>query len=315
MITAIQKLMEQETAGDPVTGLKWTRKTTAKIAWQLRRLGIRVSRNTVGRLLRLMKYSLRTNRKRITTSSSADRDRQFRYIRRQRCRFEKHGDPVVSVDAKKRELIGNFKNPGVKWERSSTNVNDHDFRSDAVGIGIPYGIYDPRANRGCVVVGTSHETSTFAVSSICKWWKTEGRKHYPQASQILILADTGGSNGSRRSAWKLELQQQLCDRLGLRVTVCHYPTGASKWNPIEHRLFSQISKNWAAEPLTSYEKTLKFIRTTTTTTGLKVTAHLDPTDYPTGLKVPKQQLAQLHIRPKRVLPKWNYTVSPGRNVK
>jgi hypothetical protein len=269
--------MERETAGDPISGLKWTRKTTDKIARQLKRLGIAVSRSTVGRLLRQMRYSLRTNRKKISAGSTADRDRQFRFLCRQRDRFEKRGDPVLSVDAKKRELIGNFKNPGVKWEPSTTDVNDHDFRSTAKGIGIPYGIYDTQANRGCVFLGTSHETSAFAVSCLRKWWQTEGHKRYPQSAHVLILADTGGSNGAQRGAWKQEIQRQLCDGLGLIVTVSHYPSGASKWNPIEHRLFSQISKNWAAEPLDSYEKALKFIRTTTTTNGLKVTARLDTT--------------------------------------
>lgn len=314
MIDAIHELMERETAGDPISGLKWTRKTTDKIAQQLKRLGIVVSRNTVGRLLRQMEYSLRTNRKKISTGSTSDRDRQFRYLCRQRDQFEKRGDPVLSVDAKKRELIGNFKNPGVKWEQSSTDVNDHDFGSDATGIGIPYGIYDTRANRGSIFLGTSHETSAFAVSCLSKWWQNEGHRRYPQSNHILILADTGGSNGARRGSWKHEIQRQLCDRLGLTVTVSHYPSGASKWNPIEHRLFSQISRNWAAEPLESYDKALKFIRTTTTTTGLKVTARLDTTYYPTGVKVSKQEIAQLSIRPKRVLPKWNYTISP-RNVK
>jgi Rhodopirellula transposase DDE domain len=310
VIAAIHQLMERETAGDPISGLKWTRKTTAKIARQLRRLGISVSRNTVGRLLRQMKYSLRTNRKQISAGSTSDRDRQFRYLCRQRDRFEQRGDPILSVDAKKRELIGNFKNPGAKWEPSSTEVNDHDFRSAAKGIGIPYGVYDTQANRGRVFLGTSHETSAFAVSCLRNWWHTEGRKRYPHSRHILILADTGGSNGARRGAWKQEIQRQLCDGLGLSVTVSHYPSGASKWNPIEHRLFSQISRNWAAAPLDSYEKALKFIRTTTTTTGLKVTALLDPTFYPTGVKVSKQELAQLSIRQKRVLPKWNYTISP-----
>ena len=310
MIDAIHKLMEKETAGDPISGLKWTRKTTAKIARQLRRLGITVSRNTVGRLLRQMKYCLRTNRKTISSGSTADRDRQFRYLCRQRGRFEKRGDPVLSVDAKKREMIGNFKNPGAKWERSRTDVKDHDFRSEATGIGIPYGIYDIQANRGSVFLGTSHETSAFAVSCLRKWWQAEGHKRYPRSSHILILADTGGSNGARVGAWKQEIQRQLCDGLGLIVTVSHFPSGASKWNPIEHRLFSQISRNWAAEPLDSYEKALKFIRTTTTTTGLKVTAHLDTATYPTGVKVSKQELEQLSIRQKRVLPKWNYTISP-----
>jgi len=302
--------MERETAGDPMSGLKWTRKTTAKVAQQLKRLRIVVSRNTVGRLLRQMKYSLHTNRKQITTSSSPDRDRQFRYLRQQRDRFEKRGDPVVSVDAKKRELIGNFKNPGVKWEQSSTPVNDHDFRSDAVGIGIPYGIYETQTNRGCIFLGTSHETSAFAVSCLRQWWQREGHRRYPRARHILILADTGGSNGSQRGAWKQEIQRQLCDRLGLQITVCHYPTGASKWNPIEHRLFSEISKNWAAEPLDSYAKALKFIRTTKTTTGLKVTAYLDAVNYPTGVKVNQQEMAELSIHPKRILPKWNYTILP-----
>ena len=310
MIDAIHKLMERETAGDPISGMKWTRKSTEQIARQLKRLGIAIGRSTVGRLLRQMKYSLRTNRKTISAGSTSDRDRQFRYLRRQRDQFEKRGDPVLSVDAKKRELIGNFKNPGVKWEQAHTDVNDHDFRSAAKGIGIPYGIYDTQANRGSVFLGTSHETSAFAVSCLRRWWQIEGRKRYPQSRHILILADTGGSNGAQRGAWKLELQQQLYDRLGLSITVSHYPSGASKWNPIEHRLFSQISRNWKAEPLDSYEKTLKFIRTTTTKTGLKVTARLDTAYYPTGTKASKNDLAQLAIQRKRVLPKWNYTISP-----
>jgi hypothetical protein len=313
VIEAIQKLMEKETAGDPMSALKWTRKTTSKIARELKRLGIAVSRNTVGRLLRQMDFCLRTNRKTVSCGSTSDRDRQFRYLRRQRNRFEKRGDPVLSVDAKKRELIGNFKNPGVKWEQSATRVNDHDFRSNATGIAIPYGIYDTQANRGSVFLGVSHETSAFAVTCLRTWWKIEGRQRYPHSNHILILADTGGSNSAQRTAWKHQLQHQLCDRIGLTVTVAHYPSGASKWNPIEHRLFSQISRNWAAEPLDSYEKALKFIRTTKTDTGLKVTARLDTKAYPTGLKVSKQELAHLSFRPKRVLPKWNYTISP--NVK
>ena len=305
--------MERDTAGDPISGLKWTRKTTAKIARELARLGIAVSRNTVGRLMRHMKFCLRTNRKTISSGSTPDRNRQFLYLKRQWSQFQKRGDPVLSVDAKKRELIGNFKNTGVKWEQSATVVNDHDFRSSAKGIAIPYGIYDTTANRGSVFLGISHETSAFAVACLRTWWQTEGRKRYPNSKHILILADTGGSNGARRAAWKHELQRQLCDGLGLTVTVAHYPSGASKWNPIEHRLFSQISRNWAAEPLHSYEKALKFIRTTTTATGLNVRARLDTTVYPTGVKVSKDDLARLSIQHKRVLPKWNYTLSP--NVK
>jgi Rhodopirellula transposase DDE domain len=278
VIDAIHKLMVRETAGDPISELKWTRKSTEQIAQQLKRLGIAIGRSTVGRLLPQMKYSLRTNRKTISAGSTSDRDRQFRYLRRQRDQFAKRGDPVLSADAKKREMIGNFKDPGVKWEQAHTDVIDHDFRSAAKGIGIPYGIYDTQANRGCVFLGTSHETSAFAVSCLRRWWQIEGRKRYPQSRHILILADTGGSNGAQRGAWKLELQRQLCDRLGLSITVSRYPSGASKGNPIEHRLFCQISRNWKAEPLDSYGKTMQFIRTTTTTTtGLKVTAHLDTT--------------------------------------
>ena len=305
--------MEKETAGDPISGLKWTRKTTGKIARELARLGIAASRNTVGRLMRQMKFCLRTNRKTISSGSTSDRNRQFHYLKRQWRQFEERGDPVLSVDAKKRELIGNFKNPGVKWEQSATVVNDHDFRSNATGIAIPYGIYDTQANRGSVFLSISHETSAFAVTCLRTWWQTEGRKRYPNSSHILILADTGGSNSAQRAAWKHEIQRQLCNGLGLTVTVAHYPSGASKWNPIEHRLFSQISRNWAAEPLDSYEKALKFIRTTTTATGLKVKARLDTTIYPTGVKVSKDDRAQLNIQHKRVRPKWNYTISP--NVK
>jgi hypothetical protein len=293
-----------------MSGLKWTRKTTAKIARQLKHLRIVVSRNTVGRLLRQMYYSLGTNRKQIATRSSPDRARPFRYISRQRDRFEKRGDPVVSVDAKKRGLIGNFKNPGVKWEQSSTVVNDHDFLSDTVGIGIPYDIYKTQTNRGCIFLGTSHETSDFAVSCLRQRCQMEGHRRYPQARHILILANTGGSNGSQRGAWKQEIQGQLCDGLGLRITVCHYPTGASKWNPIEHRLFSEISKNWAAEPLDSYEKALKFIRTTKTTTGLMVTAYLGTANYLTAVKVSQQEMAELSLHPKRTLPERNYTILP-----
>jgi hypothetical protein len=214
------------------------------------------------------------------------------------------------VDAKKREMIGNFKNPGVKWEQAHTDVNDHDFRSAAKDIGIPYGIYDTQANRGSVFLGTSHKLPPSPSPVFDRWWQIEGRKRYPQSRHILILADTGGSNRAQHGAWKLELQRQLCDRLGPSITVAHYPSGASKWNPIEHRLFSQISRNWKAEPLDSYEKTLKLIRTTTTKTGLKVTARLDTAYYPTGTKVSKNDLAQLAIQKKRVPPKWNYTISP-----
>ena len=214
-------------------------------------------------------------------------------------------------NAKKRELVGNFKNPGRKWERVPTPVNDHDFRSQAKGIALPFGIYDPQANRGSVFVGVSHETSAFAVTSISAWWTREGHRRYPNAQHLLILADTGGSNSATRGAWKDQLQQHLCDRLGLTVTVAHYPTGASKYNPVERRLFSQISRNWAAEPLTNYDKILRLIRGTTTTTALKVRAYLDTEQYPLKVKPSAQRLRQLRITRHTTLPKWNYTIAPS----
>ena len=290
---------------------KWTHQTTAKVAEQLRRLGIQVGARTVARLLDKLHFSLRVNRKQIAAGNRSTRDQQFRHITRLRRRFCRHGNPIISVDAKKRELVGNFKNAGRKWERVPTPVNDHDFRSLSTGIAIPFGIYDPQANRASVFVGVSHETSAFAVTSICRWWSHEGRRRYPNSQHLLILADTGGSNSATRGAWKDQLQQHLCDRLGLTVTVAHYPTGASKYNPIERRLFSQISKNWAAEPLTDYHKILGLIRHTTTSTGLRVRACLDTKDYPTKVKPSAQRLRELRITRHKILPKWNYTMAPS----
>ena len=286
------------------------RKTTANVAAQLGKLGIQASARTVARLLRKLKFSLRLNQKKLGSRHPA-RDQQFRYIGKlQKC-FRRRGNPIISVDAKKRELVGNFKNGGAKWDRRPTPVNDHDFRSLAKGVAILYGIYELQANRGAMFVGVSHETSTFAVTSIRTWWRQQGRQRYPQAQHLLILADTGGSNSAARGAWKDQLQQQLCDQFGLSVTVAHYPTGASKYNPIERRLFSQISKNWAGEPLESYEKVLKFLRTTKTSTGLKVRACLDRKDYPLGVKPSPQRLRELHITRPKFAPKWNYTIKPS----
>ena len=307
----IEKLLENVTAGDPMSQWRWTHKTTVKIASQLARLGIRVGARTVARLLGKLRFSLRVNRKKISQASRSTRDQQFGRINRQRQLFVRQGDPIISVDAKKRELVGNFKNAGVKWERSSTPVNDHDFRSLASGIALPYGIYDVQANRGSVFVGVSHETSAFAVHSISQWWKLEGRKRYPKSQRLLILADTGGSNSATRGAWKDQIQQRLCDELGLTVTVAHYPAGASKYNPIERRLFSQISRNWAAEPLSSYDKILNLIRNTVTSTGLKVRAHLNRKDYPLKQKPSPARLKELQITRSKVLPKWNYTIAPS----
>jgi hypothetical protein len=273
--------------------------------------GVLVSPNTVARLLHQMGYSLRVNHKQLSTDFSPDRDDQFHYLGDLRHRFQRRGLPIISVDTKKRELVGNFKNPGPRWDLSSRLVNDHDFRSDSTGVAIPYGIYDLVANRGSVVVGVSHDTPAFAAHAIAHWWCQEGLTRYPHSRQLLILSDTGGSNGYRCRAWKTELQSQLADSLGLTLTVAHYPTGASKWNPIEHRLFSEISKNWAGEPLDSHQKILNFIRSTRTQTGLSVTAHLDRRYYPTGTEPTPQQLQALRLKPHDVLPKWNYTISPN----
>jgi len=303
--------MEHDTAGDPMGGVKWTHRTTAKIAAQLRSAGIHVSAGTVGRLLKEMRYTLRANHKKISNGSTGDRDRQFAQITELRERFASDGNPIISVDTKKRELVGCFKNPGVAWNRKPIAVNDHDFRSDAKGIAIPYGIYDLHANRGTIFVGTSYDTAQFAVESIEKWWRNEGRNRYSQSRHLAILADSGGSNAAVSRGWKYGLQHQLCDRHGVDVTVAHYPSGASKWNPIEHRLFSEISKNWSGRPLDGYETILKYLRTTRTATGLRVRAQLVRKPYQKGIKIDDAQMEQLALERHDPLPKWNYTIRPN----
>ena len=307
---AIKKMLEHETAGDPIRGLKWTRKTTQKIADQLASLGIHVGRSTVGRLLRMMKFSLKVNQKSIGAGRNPERNKQFEHIGGERRHAEATGIPVISVDAKKREMVGPFKNAGAAWCQQARQVNDHDFRSMAEGVAVPYGIYDVGANRGFVCVGVASNTAQLAVDSIERWWRAEGRERYANADELLILADGGGSNGSRCRLWKSVLQEKLCDRHGISVTVAHYPPGASKWNPIEHRLFSEISKNWAGVPLESYETVLNYIRTTETTTGLKVRAQLVTKQYKTKIKVSDERMKQINITPNDILPQWNYTVNP-----
>ena len=314
MTAEIERLMKDDTAGDPISGIKWARKAAGKISLQLRQMRIWVSPSTVRRLLKKLDFHLHVNKKTICSTRSADRDRQFKSIRRARNRFERQGLPIISVDTKKREMIGLFKNPGAKWAKAATPVNDHDFRKDAVGVAISYGIYDPQANRGHVVVGTSRNTSQFAGDALALWWKREGHNRYPDADRLLVLADCGGSNGNRVAAWKFALQHKLCDAFGLRVTVAHYPPGASKWNPIEHRLFSEISKNWAAQPLTSYQTMLNYIRTTKTKRGLTVRATLLKREYLTGQKPDAGEISQLRIQPHRALPAWNYTVAPAQEM-
>ena len=292
--------------------MKWTRKTTEKIAEVLQQIDIPVSANTVARLLYQMDFSLRVNRKQIATNSSPYRDQQFQHISSLRTRFQRQGLPIISVDSKKRELIGNFKNAGAKWDRSSVLVNDHDFRSDASGVGISYGIYDPPNNRGTVCVGISHDTPAFAAHSIATWWKREGSRRYGRAPKLLILADSGGSNSCSSWAWKTEIQAQLCNPFGITVTIAHYPTGASKWNPIEHRLFSEISKNWAAEPLVSYEQDAQLHSHYQHQNRLGCDRlsgpkqSIQPASNPTA-----RLISSLRLKPGKVLPRWNYTIAPN----
>ena len=293
-----------------MTRLKWTRKTTGKIARELNREGIVVGRQTVSRLLYQLDYSLKANRKMIARQSSPSRNQQFGHIAEEKQRHIQQGLPVISVDAKKKEMVGPFKNPGRVWTRQARSVNDHDFRGDAEGMALPYGVYDPVANRGALFVGKSHETSEFAAEAIGRWWRQEGRRRYPEADALLILCDSGGSSDYRRWLWKDQIIQKLCDPFGLTVTVCHYPPGASKWNPIEHRLFSFISLNWAGRPLDSYQTILNYARTTTTSTGLRVTASMINGSYQTGQVVPKERRQELRIARHKVLPQWNYTLWP-----
>jgi hypothetical protein len=312
--------MRYETAGDPMTGLKWTRKTTEKLANELRRLGIEVSPNTVGRLLKKMRFCLRVNHKKIESGnknppSARERNQQFEYIKKLRKSAERDNKPIISVDTKKKEQIGKFKNLGQSWQRSALPVKDHDFPSDALGVAIPYGVYDIGNNMGSVFVGTSHDTPAFAVDAISAWWKKVGSKAYPSASEILILADSGGSNGYRSRVWKNRLQEKFCDAHGISVSVCHYPPGASKWNPIEHRLFSKISKNWRGIPLESYETALKYIRSTSTKTGLRVTSQFVTKNYETGERVSDSQMKEISLLRAKTFPDWNYKIVPSQIVK
>jgi len=289
---------------------KWQRSSLRRVAEQLAAVGYRISQTTLRRLLADMKYSLKANEKRLAGSSHPDRERQFEYLASQKRSFEASGMPIIRVDTKKKELIGNFKNPGQTWRQTADAVNDHDFEQDALGKATPYGIYDLKHNRGYVYVGQSADTPQFAVDNIVRWWLEEGRSLYPHANKLLILADAGGSNGCRPRLWKLQLQEQLADRLGLEVTVCHYPTGTSKWNPIEHRLFSLISINWAGKPLRTFEFILACIRGATTETGLQVKATLIEEVYEKGIRLAKTALDTLAIELHTVCPRWNYTIRP-----
>lgn len=302
--------MEAETAGDPNSEQKWVRRSLCWLSERLGAVGHSASPPTVGRLLRERDYSLRVNRKSETGKDHADRDEQFGYIEGQKQAFLLAGWPAISVDTKKKELIGNFANAGRAWCREAETVNVHDFYQDALGRAVPYGIYDLRHNRGSVYVGEAADTPRFAVEAIATWWREEGQAAHPEADQLLVLADGGGSNGYQPRAWKAQLQEQLADALGLTVTVCHYPTGCSKWNPIEHRLFGPISLNWAGEPLRTFERMIGLIRGTTTSTGLTVRASRLRGDYPKGEKVSDAEMKRLALERHAVCPRWNYTIRP-----
>ena len=307
----LEKILEETTAGDPMSQLRWTSKSTRTMAEELTRLGHPVTWVTVARCLDDMGYSLQANRKSKEGPQHADRDAQFRYINRQVKALLKTGDPVISVDAKKKELVGPFKNGGRTWRPKGKpeEVTTKDFPSLAQGKALPYGVYDTGQNRAVVNVGVTHDTAEFAVESIRRWWKWDGRRSYPAAQRLLICADAGGSNGNRLRAWKLHLQQ-MADQIRIPITVCHYPPGTSKWNKIEHRLFSFISLNWRGEPLINYETIINLIGGTKTRTGLKVKAVLDTNEYETGIKVTDEQFEEIQLRRHKVHPAWNYTLSP-----
>jgi len=309
--------MKHEVAGDPITGLKWSRKTPKKIAGELAKVHIHVSATTVRRLMKTMKFSLRVNHQKLGAAredrgARQARDWQFQYISQMRDDFAAQGLPIISVDTKKKELVGNFKNGGQSWEEEPTWVRDHTFASDAIGKAAPHGIYDTQANTGFVSVGMSADTPAFAVDNLERWWRLEGQARYPRSSHLLILADSGGSNAARSRVWKCGIQKQLCDSYGLTVTVCHYPPGASKWNPIEHRLFSEITKNWAGRPLRTFQAVLNYIRTTKTTMGLRVKAHLVRRKYATGQTASDEDMQDLALTQHQECPAWNYTIEPRK---
>ncbi|MFZ3470412.1 ISAzo13 family transposase [Streptomyces sp. 2.9] len=309
--TALLELVEPEERGDPMSPLRWTTKSTRHLADQLTRQGHRISADTVGDLLREEGFSLQGNAKTVEGRQHVDRDAQFGYINEQAKQHLAAGDPVVSVDTKKKELVGPYKNGGREWERTGrpVNVSTHDFPDQELGKAIPYGVYDLAANTGWVSVGTDHDTAAFAVESIRRWWKSRGSLDYPAASRLLITADAGGSNGYRTRAWKAELAA-LSLETGLEITVCHFPPATSKWNKVEHRLFSHITMNWRGRPLTSHEGIVNSIAATTTRTGLTVHAELDTGTYPTGVTVGDRQMDALPLTRHTWHGDWNYTLAP-----
>lgn len=313
LLEDLDRLVDPATRGDPESPLRWTCKSVRKLAEELQHEGHAVSYQTVAELLHEMDYSLQANQKTLEGSQHADRDQQFEYINRKAQRYLKQGEPVISVDTKKKELVGDFKNAGHEWQPQNqpekVRVHDFEIRQPDKGKVAPYGVYDLGRNVGWVSVGVDHDTAAFAVESIRRWWRWMGRRSYPQAGRLLITADSGGSNGARVRLWKWELQQ-LADETGLEISVGHFPPGTSKWNKIEHRLFSFISQNWRGKPLISHEVIINLIAATTTTTGLAVKSRLDSNIYPAGIKVSDQQMAELQLRRDKFHGDWNYRLLP-----
>ncbi len=293
---------------------KWLNCRLSDIRLKLKERGHAVSKPVISRLLREQGYSLRANRKQAAGKQHPERDQQFQHLQAQRAAHQAGGHPVISVDTKKKELVGNFKNAGQIWCEEAEEVDAHDFPQDALGRAVPYGIYDLQSNRGTVYVGQSADTPAFAVDNIAQWCASEMQERFPGATHLLIEADSGGSNSARSRVWKERLQVQVADRFGIDVTVCHYPTGASKWNPIEHRLFSEVSKTWAGCPLRSFEQVVGYIEETRTATGLQVRAHHVTRSYATGEKVSEKAMAGLRLEAHEVCPQWNYTIHPRRSA-
>jgi len=306
----LKALVEPVTGGNPMSSDKYVRRSLQTLSDELGVLAHPASPMTVANLLRDLDYNLHVNVKRFTGPPHPDRNQQFEYIQDRIALFRAEGWPIVSVDSKKKELIGNFKNDGATWCQSGSEVNVHDFPTDAQYRAVPYGLYDVLANRGHVVVGTSADTPAFAVDAVQCWWGRIGVKRYSGVGALLLLADAGGSNGCRPRLWKYRLQQ-LADQCGLVITVCHYPTGASKWNPVEHRLFSAISTNWAGIPLRTPEVMLSCIRGTSTVGGLQVTAQWREQAYSKGVKVTRSQMAEIQLMKHDICPQWNYSIAPS----
>jgi len=313
---ALESLVEPTTRGDPESALRWTCKSTTRLAQELTRQRHPVSPRTVGRLLNELGYSLQGNRKTLEGASHPDRNAQFEYINASVKRFQQRGQPVISVDTKKKELVGAFKNVGREWhpQGEPEEVKVHDFLEPNLGKAIPYGVYDLSQNQGWVSVGMDHDTARFAAEAIGRWWKKMGSKRYRHARELLICADGGGSNGSRSRLWKVALQE-LAIKLRMPIHVCHLPPGTSKWNKIEHRMFSHISRNWRGRPLVSHDVIVQLIANTTTQAGLRIRAELDTGQYPTGISVTDAELAALNLKRADFHGDWNYTLLPLRRTK